>query len=130
MQIPLLEQEKGNMKKIWIYIFLFLIAGLYVDFRYRYRYNQRYPWPTVCNGDYLQRAFVVQMIVPFRPERESFWFAYGNKHYDYSFYTYEYVDRETGETGVAKIEEGCSTRSYPTFPVGSNGHLIDLRRWF
>jgi len=111
--------------KTWLIIFLF--AGLYIDVRLVSPYSDS-DEPTICNGPYRQRAFVVQTVVPFRPERETFFFAWGNKHYELMKNIYHYTDMKTGE----KIEDvrysGCAGwDSQGSESMGPHAHLIDLR---
>ena len=115
------------MKNWKTWLLIFLIAGLYVDVRIASPYEDS-DEPTVCNGPYRQRAFIVQTVVPFRPERESFYFAWGNKHYELEKNVYHYKDRETGKEIEDVRYSGCAAwYSEGHNTIGSHTHLIDLR---
>lgn len=113
------------MKKLKKILLIVLILGLYFDIRVKSPYVDNEP--SVCNGDYRQRAILVQMIVPFRPERESFYLAWGNKHYELETNRYTVLDRKTGIETSHISYSGCASYRYG---FGRHTHLIDLRKWF
>lgn len=122
------------MKNKILVIILFLIVGLYIDIRMMPKDDG------ICVGTAKQRTLNIQVIVPFRPERETFYLGIGNRHYDHRRTTTYYIDNERVDNvglpivlGVKTSEYGCSVRyknlqergGYSFF--GKHAHYINLR---
>lgn len=109
------------MKKRFSYLVLLLLAGLYIDI------DTDFDWPNQwnqCNGNFLQRTILVQTIVPFRPERENFYFGIGNKHYDHSVSLSLWCSSKDKYL-IRESEGGCAVRD----KRGNRDHFFDLRFW-
>jgi len=115
------------MKNLFKIMVIFLFLGLYIDVGTDEKWRDSL---TVCNGNYLQRTFVIQTVVPFLPERETLYVGIGNKHLDRELTLYPpYCDEKT-KTWVMSSqggESGCYPGRKKNF--GSHSHFIDLV-WF
>lgn len=111
--------------KILIAVILFLIAGVYIDVKMMPKEDG------ICIKEYRQRALIVQTIVPFRPERETFYLGIGNRHYDHLVTFTHYVDRETDELlGTKKSEYGCAVHYQELKERGISSFLREYTHYF
>jgi len=122
-----MKKRKSKILKIAL---VFLILGLYVDVRMMRKGDG------ICVGTAKQRTFNIQVIVPFRPQREIFYFGVGNRHYNHNRYTTYYIDKERVDDegspivlGKKTIENGCSVRyeGEDRSWFGRHAHYINLR---
>jgi len=106
-------------------ILIFLIAGLYIDVRMMRKDE------SICVKGYSQRTLNVQVIIPFRPERETFYFGVGNRHYDHVVEFTHFVDEETGKLlGTNKEEYGCVPRYEWLKEQGASSFLRHYTHYF
>lgn len=112
------------MKKRFSYLVLFLVAGLYIDIDTDFDWTDQW---TQCNGSYLQRSVLVQTIVPFRPERENFYFGFGNKHFNYERSISISCGSWDKKYSVTPYEQGCHVSA--DRGMRDRAHFIDLMFW-
>lgn len=109
------------MKHIYKLLIIFLLLGIYVDVQVdNYHGTQSV---RTCNGLYEQQVIVIQTVIPFRPERETFFFGYTHPIYGanekYSVCrTYDYDNDEPFDDTIALYRHW---RYY---------HFINLRYYF
>jgi hypothetical protein len=107
------------MKTIFYLIIIVAILGLYVDIR-------NVDW--YCNSASYQKSIIVQTIIPFRVDRETWIIGYGEKINNYPVVEFYPQD--------ADIRQGWSMRTHcPIYEKngkpwnGDNFHYIDLLFW-
>jgi len=108
--------------KILRTLLVLLIAGLYIDVKMMPKGDG------ICVSTARQRTFNVQVIVPFRPQRETFYFGIGNRHYDHLRRITYYIDSERVDNvglpivlGVKIHDSGCSVRLKDRIERGGYG---------
>ena len=122
---------KNKILKILVVL---LFAGLYIDVKMMPKDD------SICVSTARQRTFNVQVIIPFKPRRETFYFGIGNRHYDHQRRTTYYFDEERVDDvglpivlGVNTHDSGCSVRLKDRIRRGGYGffgrhaHYINLR---
>ena len=121
----LLAEPKLRTKIVLIIIFI-LLAGLYIDGRNVGMY---------CNATSYQPTFVIQSIVPFRVERETWLIGYGEKINNYpihpEMYRESYRSNEKSKVMYGwSIKTRCIVYTKDDKPWnGDRFHYIDLRFW-
>lgn len=113
-----------NMKnKVILGILAFLMLGMYVDVRMQGK-DEGY-----CVEVWRQRMFIIQTVVPFRPQREVFYFGVGNRHYEHIEHTEIYLEKREDEKEVELAQRvrtwGCAPRWTEMVKRGRTSNFLD-----